>query len=69
MIISVNGNWGDWTAWNTCSVTCAGGTQARTRLCNNPAPSNGGANCVGSASESQACNTQSCPPPGIVFAF
>jgi hypothetical protein len=56
----VNGNWGAWSAFGACSKTCGGGTQTRTRLCNNPAPANGGAACVGSASESQSCNTQSC---------
>jgi len=58
---SVNGNWGAWSAWGTCSKTCGSGTQSRTRLCNNPAPANGGSNCMGSRSESQACNTQTCP--------
>ena len=33
----------------------------RSRSCNNPAPAFGGADCVGSAQESQVCNTQSCP--------
>jgi len=56
----VNGNWGAWSAFSTCTKTCASGTQSRTRVCNSPAPANGGAACVGSASESQACNTQSC---------
>ena len=56
----VNGNWGAWTSFGTCSKTCASGTQTRTRLCNNPAPANGGAACVGSASESKTCNTQVC---------
>ncbi|HWQ59671.1 MAG TPA: thrombospondin type-1 domain-containing protein, partial [Candidatus Fimivivens sp.] len=49
----VSGNWSDWSA---CSASCGGGIQTRT--CTNPAPANGGADCVGSAT--QACNTQSC---------
>ncbi|MEI8344113.1 MAG: thrombospondin type-1 domain-containing protein [Candidatus Moraniibacteriota bacterium] len=49
----VNGGWSD---FGTCDKTCGGGTQTRT--CTNPAPDNGGVNCVGSAT--QACNTQSC---------
>lgn len=50
---SVDGVWSDWSA---CSATCGGGTQ--TRACTNPAPSGGGADCVGDST--QACNTQSC---------
>ncbi len=50
---------GEWSAWSACSATCGGGTQTRT--CTNPAPLNGGANCVGPSS--QACNTQACPAP------
>jgi hypothetical protein len=48
---------GGWSAWSTCSASCGGGTQTRT--CTNPTPESGGANCVGSSS--QSCNTQSCP--------
>jgi hypothetical protein len=57
---AVDGGWSTWSAWSICSVTCGGGTQTRTRVCNNPAPSNGGATCSGSASESQVCSTQAC---------
>ncbi len=55
----VNDGWSD---WSTCSLTCGGGTQTRT--CTNPAPANGGAACVGAAS--QACNIQVCPPQSPV---
>lgn len=49
---------GDWTAWGSCSVSCGGGTQART--CTNPAPSTSpqGMDCAGSSS--QTCNTAPC---------
>ena len=56
----LDGNWGVWSSWSTCSVSCGGGNQSRNRLCNNPAPSNGGLPCSGSSSESGACNTQTC---------
>ncbi len=61
IIFTVNGNWGAWSAWATCSQSCASGTQSRIRQCNNPAPSNAGAACVGSDTESQDCNAQACP--------
>jgi len=51
--VPINGGWSDWRA---CSATCGGGTQTRT--CTNPAPANGGADCVGDTT--QSCNTQSC---------
>jgi len=56
----IDGGWSSWSAWDSCSVSCGGGTQSRTRTCNNPTPQYGGANCSGSSSESQACNTHSC---------
>ncbi len=66
----LDGNWGAWSAYGVCSVTCGGGTQTHTRLCNNPTPANGGAACTGLASESVSCNTQICPisiMPKFVF--
>ncbi|KAL4219909.1 hypothetical protein ACF0H5_020321 [Mactra antiquata] len=60
----IDGAWGTWTSWDTCTVTCAGGTQERTRACDNPAAQYGGAACVGHDSETQACNTLYCPIDG-----
>jgi hypothetical protein len=57
---AVDGGWTTWSSWGTCSLTCGGGTQTRTRTCTNPAPANGGADCVGSATEAQSCNTHAC---------
>eukprot|EP00121_Abeoforma_whisleri_P002515 Awhi_evm1s2258 len=54
------GNWGNWGGYGSCSETCGGGQQYRTRACNSPAPSNGGSDCAGSSSSSQSCNTASC---------
>ena len=57
---NLDGNWGPWGAWSTCTATCNGGAQTHTRLCNNPAPSNGGATCSGSGSEIAICNITPC---------
>ena len=58
----IDGAFGAWSAWGQCSDTCGNGTTTRTRLCDNPAPANGGASCVGSNVDSTECNTQQCAP-------
>jgi len=52
-------NWGSWGAWSKCSATC-GGPQTRSRVCDNPAPMHGGANCSGRAEMKRACGTRPC---------
>lgn len=59
--VLVNGNWGPWSPWDSCAVTCGGGIQKRGRLCNNPEPQFGGKDCIGDVTESQICNKQDCP--------
>ena len=61
-MFSVDGNWGEWGEWSTCTKTCKGGKQSRTRECNSPAPQHGGKKCDGEAQESQVCN-QNVPCP------
>ena len=51
----VNGNWGSWSKYFSCSVTCGEGTQTRRRLCDEPAPQYGGEECVGESAETQPC--------------
>ena len=48
-------------AWSKCTKTCETGTQTRTRTCTNPEPQYGGADCAGTAKETQNCNTHPCP--------
>ena len=57
----VDGAWTGWSGWNQCTKTCGGGVMSRTRTCTDPVPTNGGQNCVGSASETLSCNTGTCP--------
>ncbi len=54
----------DWSEWGTCSATCGGGTQTRTRTVITPA-AYGGAPCP-AMSDYQSCNTQACENPGYV---
>mmetsp|Transcript_130765 Transcript_130765/g.279700 ORF Transcript_130765/g.279700 Transcript_130765/m.279700 type:complete len:658 (-) Transcript_130765:168-2141(-) len=48
--------WTPWSAWSTCTVTCAGGTQLRTR-----ARQGEDAGCGGTSTETQPCNVDGCP--------
>nr|XP_023992802.1 thrombospondin-1-like [Salvelinus alpinus] len=62
----INGNWGPWSLWDTCSSTCGGGAQTRKRLCNDPAPKYGGKECQGDSKASQLCNKNACPVDGCL---
>jgi hypothetical protein len=59
----VNGGWSGYS-YAACSKSCGTGTQTLTRSCNSPSVANGGANCAGSATSSQNCNTHACPVNG-----
>ncbi len=56
-----DGGWSDYSQWSTCTLTCGGGTQSRTRLCNNPTPTGDGKTCNGPSSQTQICNNITCP--------
>ena len=58
--ISVDGQWGQWSQWTQCSQNCGGGTRIRSRLCDDPAPRNGGLPCVGPPFEVEDCNSSPC---------
>ncbi|XP_049335709.1 hemicentin-1 isoform X1 [Astyanax mexicanus] len=60
----INGNWGPWSSWGSCSRTCNGGQMRRYRTCENPRPANGGRACAGADTEIQKCSTESCPVDG-----
>ncbi|NWV60670.1 CO8B protein, partial [Malurus elegans] len=48
---AINGNWGCWASWSSCS----GGQRTRRRRCDNPAPRDGGSSCAGPDSETALC--------------
>ena len=64
-IFFVDGGWGQWTSWSSCSKTCESGVSTRTRLCNRPRPLPGGQPCYGNATDTRPCNTQNCSAWGI----
>ncbi|XP_061173458.1 uncharacterized protein LOC133182626 [Saccostrea echinata] len=59
--VMVDGSWGNWGEWSSCSVTCGNGTQQRARDCDDPAPDNGGLECLGKSIENRNCSQQECP--------
>lgn len=58
--ISVDGGWSEFTEWSSCTKTCGGGMQSRSRSCTNPEPANGGQECSGQAQESRSCHEEEC---------
>ena len=55
----VNCVWGSWQTWTSCTVTCGGGFQVRTRNIDTH-EENSGTACSGASSEVQGCNTAGC---------
>ncbi|XP_071082134.1 coadhesin-like isoform X3 [Haliotis cracherodii] len=67
----IDGGWSDYSAWtdySTCTTTCGGGSQFKTRdrTCTNPAPAHGGQECDGDVRDrsERDCNTHPCPIDG-----
>uniref|UniRef100_A0A3P9MLD4 Adhesion G protein-coupled receptor B3 n=1 Tax=Oryzias latipes TaxID=8090 RepID=A0A3P9MLD4_ORYLA len=58
----VDGQWQEWSSWSVCSVTCANGTQQRTRQCS--AAAHGGSECRGHWAESRECHNPDCTANG-----
>lgn len=65
--LKVDGRWGKWGLFSTCSRTCGGGVQLSKRECNNPVPSNGGKYCQGVRVKYRSCNLNSCPDTGKTY--
>ncbi len=57
------GSWTAWGEWQSCSVSCAGGTHTRTRSCE------GGTDCQGDNTQEQRCDTQSCPTTSMYLFY
>ncbi|KAL5265386.1 hypothetical protein ACHWQZ_G006189 [Mnemiopsis leidyi] len=63
-----DGGFTEFGDWSECSEFCGAGTQTRTRTCTNPAPANGGADCVGDATETRTCKLKDCPEFSLMNA-
>merc|ERR1711962_970638 len=55
----VDGSWGVWSAWTSCSATCDWGTRERKRTCT--PPQQGGQPCEGEATQTEDCRAKNCP--------
>ena len=55
--------WSDWSNWGDCSASCDGGTQSRTRQCQNGEESD----CRGAELDEQKCNRIACNQPMVYF--
>ncbi|WAR30370.1 CADN-like protein, partial [Mya arenaria] len=55
-----DGHWAPWVQWSECDVTCENGTRSRVRSCDNPAPAQGGDECIGPKHEQDFCVLQTC---------
>ncbi|XP_076370861.1 A disintegrin and metalloproteinase with thrombospondin motifs 18-like isoform X2 [Tachypleus tridentatus] len=56
----VDGGWGAFSDWTSCSKSCDGGIAYKERKCNNPRPRNGGKDCEGQTRVYKICNTELC---------
>ena len=52
----IDGNWGPWSDFSKCTVTCGFGTMERRRVCDSPAPAYDGSMCIGDSLEIQQCD-------------
>jgi len=61
LAVPVPSSWASWGTWSSCSKTCGGGTQSRTRDCN--VAQNGGSTAVCTSSETatRSCSNNACP--------
>ena len=61
---AVGGGWSSWV-FGPCSKTCGGGTQIKSRVCNDVS---GGSKCKGPSIGSVKCNDFCCPGKMLVFS-
>ena len=59
LLLSVDCRLSEWTSWSSCTKTCSGGTQKRSRSVLKP-EQHGGQACP-KLQETKGCNTKDCP--------
>ncbi|TRY94580.1 hypothetical protein DNTS_024131, partial [Danionella cerebrum] len=58
--VPIEGAWGLWSPFGSCSRTCGGGIKIAVRDCNRPVPRNGGKYCVGRRMKFRSCSSEPC---------
>ena len=58
--ILVDCKWDNYGEWSSCSKTCGGGKQTRTRTKIRD-KAQGGEECTGTNTDARDCNTEACP--------
>ncbi|XP_046400011.1 A disintegrin and metalloproteinase with thrombospondin motifs 9-like isoform X2 [Ischnura elegans] len=61
-LLPIDGGWGEWQRWSSCSRSCGGGIKKSERSCTRPTPANGGKYCVGDRVRYKSCRKNECPP-------
>ena len=56
----VDGKWGLWSPWTSCSATCGAAKRSRTRECDHPPAAHGGKTCEGPEKQEEYCKLQPC---------
>ncbi|KAJ9576472.1 hypothetical protein L9F63_006685, partial [Diploptera punctata] len=63
--VEVPAEWGSWSSWSDCTVTCGLGEQYRIRVCGEDAETIvDETNCQGESKEMQSCHMSECPVDG-----
>ena len=57
LLLVIAGKWAHWGSWTSCKSNCR---KSRIRTCTNPAPKNGGADCIGKGNEETTCTDGYC---------
>ena len=60
IIIDLESLWTTWNAWFSCTESCDGGIQTRTRTCEDDSNSVV-ESCTGSSNQTRSCNDVACP--------
>ncbi|WAQ96957.1 ATS3-like protein [Mya arenaria] len=56
----IPGGWSDWSPWSECSANCNFGFKRRSRVCDDPKPDYGGADCDGESENTDLCIAEEC---------